>query len=232
MTTRVLVADDQDLIRGGLIALFGAAPGLDVVGEARDGEQAVALAARTRPDVILMDIRMPVLDGIEATRRILAAPGEHGPRVLVLTTFDLDEYVYTALQEGAAGFLLKDTPPQRIIAAVHTVAAGDILIAPRITQRLVEAYARQHRAAAVRTHRVKDLTARETEVLRLVAGGLSNTQIAERLVLSEATVKTHVKRMMSKLMLSSRAQAVVAAYESGLVIPNDAPGTRSGGPFQ
>jgi DNA-binding NarL/FixJ family response regulator len=230
--TRVLVADDQDLIRGGLIALFGAAPGLEVVGEARDGEQAVALAARTRPDVVLMDIRMPVLDGIEATRRILAAPGEHRPRVLVLTTFDLDEYVYTALQEGAAGFLLKDTPPQRIIAAVHTVAAGDILIAPRITQRLVEAYARQHRAAAIRTHQVKELTARETEVLRLVAGGLSNTQIAERLVLSEATVKTHVKRVMSKLMLSSRAQAVVAAYESGLVIPNGAPGAEDDGPFQ
>jgi DNA-binding NarL/FixJ family response regulator len=219
MTTRVLVADDQDLIRAGLVALFNAAPGLEVAGEAADGEQAVALAADTRPDVVLMDIRMPVLDGIGATRRILSAPGEDHPRVVVLTTFDLDEYVYTALGAGASGFLLKDTPPQRIIAAVHTIAAGDILIAPRITHRLIETYAQHHQTMAARDHRLRELTARETEVLRLVGNGLSNTQIAERLVLSEATVKTHVKRLMSKLMLASRAQAVVVAYESGLVIP-------------
>jgi DNA-binding NarL/FixJ family response regulator len=223
MTIRVLIADDQELIRAGLVALFNAAPGLEVVGEAADGEQAVALAAGTRPDVVLMDIRMPVLDGIGATRRILSAPGEHRPRVVVLTTFDLDKYVYTALVEGASGFLLKDTPPQRIIAAVHTIAAGDMLITPRITHRLVETYAQHHQTMAVGDHRLQELTARETEVLRLVGNGLSNTQIAERLVLSEATVKTHVKRLMSKLRLASRAQAVVVAYESGLVTP-----TRSG----
>jgi DNA-binding NarL/FixJ family response regulator len=219
MTIRVLVADDQHLIRAGLVALFNAAPGLEVVGEAADGEQAVALAASTQPDVVLMDIQMPILDGIGATRRILAAPGERHPRVVVLTTFDLDKYVYTALSEGASGFLLKDTPPQRIIAAVHTIAAGDMLMAPRITHRLVETYAQHHQTMAARDHRVRDLTVRETEVLRLVGTGLSNTQIAERLVLSEATVKTHVKRVMSKLRLASRAQAVVVAYESGLITP-------------
>jgi DNA-binding NarL/FixJ family response regulator len=219
MTIRVLVADDQHLIRAGLVALFDAAPGLEVVGAASDGAQAVALAADTRPDVVLMDIQMPVLDGIAATRRILAASGEHRPRVVVLTTFDLDKYVYTALSEGASGFLLKDTPPQRIIAAVHTIAAGDILMAPRITHRLVETYAKHHQTMAARDHHVHELTARETEVLRLVGNGLTNAQIAERLVLSEATVKTHVKRLMSKLRLSSRAQAVVVAYESGLVTP-------------
>ena len=218
MTIRVLVVDDQALIRGGLVALFTAAPGLAVAGEAADGAQAVALAAETRPDVVLMDIRMPVLDGIAATRQILAAAGDDPPKVVVLTTFDLDEYVYTALGEGASGFLLKDTPPQRIVSAVRTVAAGDMLIAPRITHRLVETYSRHHRAPAAGPA-LGELTARETEVLRLVGNGLSNAQIAERLVLSEATVKTHVKRTMAKLRLSSRAQAVVVAYESGLVVP-------------
>jgi DNA-binding NarL/FixJ family response regulator len=219
MTIRVLVADDQALIRAGLIALLHAAPGLEVAGEAVDGAEAVAVAARTRPDVVLMDIRMPVLDGIGATRQILSAPGDDHPRVIVLTTFDLDEYVYTALGEGASGFLLKDTPPQRIVAAIHTIAGGDILIAPRITHRLVETYAQHHRTTAVRNASLTELTARETEVLRLVGNGLSNAQIAERLVLSEATVKTHVKRTMSKLNLASRAQAVVVAYESGLIVP-------------
>jgi DNA-binding NarL/FixJ family response regulator len=221
---RVLVADDQALIRAGLVALFGAAPGLEVAGEAADGAQAVEVAARTAPDVVLMDIRMPVLDGIGATRRILSAPGENHPRVIMLTTFDLDEYVYTALGEGASGFLLKDTPPERIIAAVHTIAAGEILIAPRITHRLIETYAHHHRTVARRQPRLADLTTRETEVLRLVGTGLSNTQIAERLVLSEATVKTHVKHIMAKLQLVSRAQAVVVAYESGLVVPAAPPG--------
>ncbi|BCJ56216.1 DNA-binding response regulator [Actinoplanes sp. NBRC 14428] len=223
MTIRVLVVDDQALIRAGLTALLRAAPGLEVAGEACDGAEAVTMTERTRPDVVLMDIRMPVLDGIGATRRILAAPGDHRPHVVVLTTFDLDEYVYTALGEGASGFLLKDTPPQRIIAAIHTIAAGDILLAPRITHRLVETYARQHRTKVPAPH-LGALTARETEVLGLVGNGLSNAQIAERLVLSEATVKTHVKRMMAKLRLTSRAQAVVVAYESGLVVP--APGDR------
>ena len=216
---RVLVADDQPLIRTGLVALFDAAPGLEVAGEAADGEEAVALTAEVAPDGVLMDIRMPVLDGIGATRRILSTPGERHPRIIVLTTFDLDEYVYTALGEGASGFLLKDMPPQRIIAAVHTIAAGDMLIAPRITHRLVETYARHHRTAEVLYRGVGTLTARETEVLCLVGNGLSNGQIAERLVLSEATVKTHVKHLMAKLGLASRAQAVVAAYESGLVTP-------------
>ncbi|GAA1277685.1 response regulator transcription factor [Saccharothrix xinjiangensis] len=223
---RVLVADDQALIRAGLVALFTAAPGFEVVGAAEDGERAVALAASTAPDVVLMDIRMPVLDGISATRRILAAAGEDPPRVVVLTTFDLPEYVYTALGEGAAGFLVKDTPPERILSAVRTVAAGDILIAPHITHQLIETYARHHRTAAVDVPSLDALTARETEVLLLVGNGLTNAQIAQRLVLSEATVKTHVKRMMGKLGLSSRAQAVVVAYESGLVVPTspDRPG--------
>lgn len=223
MTIRVLVADDQALIRAGLVALLTAAPGFEVVGEAADGEQAVALAAETAPDVVLMDIRMPVLDGIAATRRILAAAGEDPPKVVVLTTFDLPEYVYTALGEGAAGFLVKDTPPERILSAVRTIAAGDILIAPHITHRLIETYARHHRAPAAAPPRLDALTARETEVLRLVGNGLTNAQIAQRLVLSEATVKTHVKRMMGKLGLSSRAQAVVVAYESGVVVPMSKP---------
>ncbi|GAB3464996.1 response regulator [Actinophytocola sediminis] len=220
MTIRVLVAEDQALIRAGLVALLTAAPGLEVVGEAADGAQAVALAASTGPDVILMDIRMPELDGIAATRQILAAAAEAPPRVIILTTFDLPEYVYTALGDGASGFLFKDTPPDRIIAAVHTIAAGDMLIAPRITHQLIETYAQHHRASAVRETRLANLTARETEVLRLVGTGLTNAQLAERLVISEATIKTHVKRMMAKLGLTSRAQAVVVAYETGLVVPS------------
>jgi DNA-binding NarL/FixJ family response regulator len=224
---RILVVDDQALIRGGLVALFNAAPGLEVVGEAADGAEAVRLAAETRPDVILMDIRMPVLDGIGATRRILTA-GEDRPRIVVLTTFDLDEYVYTALGEGASGFLLKDTPPDRIISAVHGVVAGDILITPRITHRLVEAYAQHHRSAAAANAHLSGLTPRETEILRLVGTGLTNAQIAQRLVLSEATVKTHVKHLMAKLHLSSRAQAVVVAYETGLVQPAASRLPRSG----
>ncbi|TQM79773.1 LuxR family two component transcriptional regulator [Saccharothrix saharensis] len=219
MTIRVLVADDQALIRAGLVALFTAAPGFEVVGEAADGEQAVAAAARTSPDVILMDIRMPVLDGIGATREILAAHRDEPPRIIVLTTFDLPEYVYTALGEGASGFLVKDTPPDRIISAVRTIHAGDILVAPHITHRLIETYAQHHRATAVGAPQLAALTARETEVLRLVGNGLTNGQIAQRLVLSEATVKTHVKRTMGKLGLSSRAQAVVVAYETGLIVP-------------
>ncbi len=219
MTIRVLVADDQPLIRAGLVSLCNAAPGLTIVGDAADGEQAIALAGSTAPDVILMDIRMPGVDGIVATRRILAGAPDPAPRVIVLTTFDLDEYVYAALAAGAAGFLLKDAPPARIIGAIQTIAAGDILLAPQITHRLIEAYARRHRSPTPGHPRLTALTARETEVLRLIGTGSSNAEIADGLALSEATVKTHVKRIMGKLRLSSRAQAVVAAYESGLVVP-------------
>ncbi|MEW9547380.1 response regulator [Nonomuraea sp. NPDC050783] len=216
----ILVVDDQVLIRAGLAALIRAAPDLDVVGEAATGDEAVALAARTRPDVILMDIRMPGMNGVTATERILSGGDEHRPRVLILTTFDLDEYVYDALRAGASGFLLKDTPPERLIAAVHTVASGDMLFAPSVTRRLIEAYTcRSGPAAPPHPPALALLTARETEVLTLVGQALSNAEIAERLRVSEATVKTHLNRAMTKLDLSSRAQAVALAYETGLVTP-------------
>ncbi|WP_328619529.1 response regulator transcription factor [Streptomyces sp. NBC_00354] len=232
---RVLVVDDQFLIRSGLCALLGAAPGIEVVGEAAGGEEAVRLAAETRPDVILMDIRMPGTDGIAATERILAeagadadAPAGAGagagpgagaeparPKVLVLTTFDSDAYVFRALQVGASGFLLKDTPPERLLTAIATVHAGEMLFSPHALQGIIAAYA----APVARDPHpgLAALTPREREVLGLVGAGLSNTDIAERLVLSAATVKTHVHRCMSKLGVSSRAQAVVLAHESGLV---------------
>ncbi|WP_327066000.1 response regulator transcription factor [Kitasatospora sp. NBC_01302] len=221
--TRVLVVDDQMLIRAGLAALLRAAPGMQVVGEAADGAQAVALAASERPDVVLMDVRMPGMDGITATGTILGLAAEPKPRIIILTTFDLDEYVYSALRAGAAGFLLKDTPPERLLTAVSTVAAGDMLFAPSVVCRLIEAYA--HRAggrAAMAPPGLDPLTNRELDVLRLVGQGLSNPEIAGRLVVSVATVKTHLNRTMAKLNLSSRAQAVVLAYESGLVIPGGA----------
>ncbi|MFJ5878634.1 MULTISPECIES: response regulator [unclassified Streptomyces] len=220
---RVLVVDDQFLIRAGLVGLLKAAPGTEVVGEAVDGEEAVALAASLRPDVVLMDIRMPGGNGIDATARILAEASDPAPRVLILTTFDLDEYVYGALRVGASGFLLKDSGPERLLAAVAAVAGGDHLFAPSVTRRLVEAFA--HRAApaeeAVRAGAtaLDALTGREREVLRLTGKGLSNRQIAGDLHISEATVKTHLNRAMGKLGLASRAQAVVVAYESGLVVP-------------
>ncbi|ALO95685.1 MULTISPECIES: response regulator [Streptomyces] len=217
---RVLVVDDQFLIRAGLVGLLDAAPGFEVVGEAGDGEQAVRLAAETRPDVVLMDIRMPGVNGIEATERILAEAADRPPRVLVLTTFDLDEYVYGALRAGASGFLLKDSGPERLLAAVTAVDGGDALFAPSVTRRLVESFAR--RQEPVHTAPPPDLgvlTSREVEVLRLTARGLSNLEIADRLYISEATVKTHLNRTMTKLDLGSRAQAVVLAYETGLVTP-------------
>jgi DNA-binding NarL/FixJ family response regulator len=217
-----LVVDDQVLIRAGLVALLRAAPGIDVVGEAADGETAVALAAETRPQVIIMDIRMPGMGGIEATRQILtAAPAADRPRVLVLTTFDLDEYVYQALRAGASGFLLKDSPPERLINAVATVAGGDLLFAPSVVRGLIEAYAARAAPVPALVAGSEALTGRELEVLRLVASGRSNAEIAEHLVIAEATVKTHLNRLMTKLGLTSRAQAVVVAYESGLVVPQN-----------
>ncbi|CAM5263180.1 DNA-binding response regulator OS=Streptomyces alboniger OX=132473 GN=CP975_21560 PE=4 SV=1 [Streptomyces alboniger] len=222
-SVRVLVVDDQFLIRAGLVGLLRAAPGIEVVGEAGDGEEAVELAARTRPDVILMDIRMPGMNGITATANILAGAAEPPPRVLVLTTFDLDEYVYGALRAGASGFLLKDSGPERLLAAVAAVGAGDALFAPSVTRRLVEAFARQTAGSGGGEGEpppdLAALTGREVEVLKLIARGLTNADIAERLYISEATVKTHLNRTMSKLGLDSRAQAVVVAYESGLVTP-------------
>ncbi|WP_030779516.1 response regulator [Streptomyces sp. NRRL S-920] len=220
---RVLVVDDQFLIRAGLVGLLRAAPGIEVVGEAGDGDEAVELAARTRPDVILMDIRMPGMNGITATTEILAHAPEPAPRVLVLTTFDLDEYVYGALRAGASGFLLKDSGPERLLAAVAAVGCGDALFAPSVTRRLVEAFARQTAGpGGCDGEPLPDLSAltlREVEVLKLIARGLTNADIAERLYISEATVKTHLNRTMSKLGLDSRAQAVVVAYETGLVRP-------------
>lgn len=218
---RVLVVDDQVLIRAGVAALLRAAPGMEVVGEAADGEEAVALAAAHRPDVVLMDIRMPGMSGIAATERILEDAPDPAPRVLVLTTFDLDEYVYAALRAGAAGFLLKDAGPQRLLAAVTAVAGGDTLFAPTVTRRLIESFTRRQppEAGPERPAALEVLTGREREVLRLTGRGLSNGDIADELVISEATVKTHLNRAMAKLGLCSRAQAVVAAYESGLVVP-------------
>jgi len=216
---RVLVVDDQVLVRAGFAALIHAAPGLEVVGEAANGEEAIIRAAASRPDVVLMDIRMPGISGVAATERILADAGENAPKVLILTTFDIDEYVYAALRAGASGFLLKDAPPERLLGAIQIVAAGDMLFAPAVTQRLIKAYADQAGHAAPPSGALDSLTAREVDVLRLVARGMSNAEIAESLVLAEATVKTHLNRLMAKLHLSSRAQAVVIAYETGLVTP-------------
>jgi DNA-binding NarL/FixJ family response regulator len=216
--TSVLVADDQALVRDGLRVQLGMADGIEVVGTAADGEQAIALALRERPDVLVMDIRMPVLDGIEATRRIARDERTAGVRVLMLTTFDLDEHVYAALAAGASGFLLKDATPEEIVHAVRVVAAGDALLAPGVTARLIREFASRPTAGAA-PDLMSALTEREVEVLRLVAAGLSNADIATRLVLSHATVKTHVSRILTKLGLRDRAQLVVAAYESGLVVP-------------
>jgi DNA-binding NarL/FixJ family response regulator len=217
--TRVLICDDQVLVRAGLVALIGSAPGLEVSGVAASGPAAVAQAAATRPDVVLIDARLPGPNSIATTRRILARGDPDRPRVLMLAAFDLDDCVYAALRAGASGFLLKDTAPEQLLAAVRRVAAGDLLFAPSVARRLVDAYLTSHDRVVDRPADLSSLTAREVEVLGLVAKGLSNREIAGRLVLSEATVKTHVNRVMTKLKLTSRAQAVVVAYETGLVVP-------------
>jgi DNA-binding NarL/FixJ family response regulator len=219
MSIKVAIADDQHLIRGGFRALLGSAPDIQVVGEAENGQAAVELVERERPDVVLMDIRMPEMDGLEATRRILANPDLADTRVLVLTTFDLDEYVYQALRAGASGFLLKDTRPADLIEAVRVVARGDAMLAPGITRRLISDFARRPDTLMTRPHRLDDLTEREREVLLLIARGMSNDEIAEHLVISPATAKTHVSRVMAKLGARDRSQLVVIAYESGLVEP-------------
>jgi DNA-binding NarL/FixJ family response regulator len=213
----VMVVDDQEMVRAGFSALLNAQADLEVVGQAGDGAEAVELAAELHPDVILMDVRMPVMDGLAATRRILAtADSGESPRIIMLTTFDLDDYVYAALRAGASGFLLKHSTPDELAAAVRIVAAGDALLAPSVTRRLVEDFARVQPVVPVTP---VHLTPRETDVLRLVARGLSNRQIAGELVLAEQTVKTHVSNILTKLDLRDRAQAVVYAYEAGVVVP-------------
>ena len=223
MTIRLLLADDQAMVRQGFGALLNAQDGMLVVGEATNGEDAVRACRELRPDLILMDVRMPVMDGLEATRRVMSPPGGAGwrPRVLMLTTFDLDDYVYEALRAGASGFLLKDATADDLVAAVRIVAAGEALLAPTVTRRLIEEFARQPRRDRPRPDQFAGLTARELEVTRLVARGLSNGEIADTLVLAEQTVKTHVGRILAKLNLRDRAQVVVAAYESGLITPGE-----------
>ena len=218
----VLIADDQALVRAGFRAILEGQAGIVVVGEAADGRDAIDLVRKRNPDVVLMDVRMPDVDGLEATRRILDARDEADPvAVVMLTTFDLNEYVYEALRAGASGFLLKDVLPEDLVAAVRVVAAGDALIAPTITKRLIEQFARTA-PPSTPPPELSRLTPRELEVLTLIAHGLSNSEIADELVLSEATVKTHVKRVLSKLNVRDRVQAVVLAYEAGLVTPGDA----------
>jgi DNA-binding NarL/FixJ family response regulator len=219
MAVSVALVDDQPLIRTGLRTMLGHDPGIEIVGEADDGEKAVALARRHRPDVVLMDIRMPVLDGIEATRRITRDPDLSTVRVVVLTTFDVDEYVYAAIRAGASGFLLKDARPEDILAAVAVVARGDALLAPSVTRRLIEEFAQRPAAFESPGPELAALTAREREVLALVGRGLSNAEVAGRLYVSPATAKTHVSHIMTKLDARDRAQLVVTAYESGLVRP-------------
>ncbi|MGC4747685.1 response regulator [Micromonospora sp. DT201] len=214
---RVLIADDQAMVRQGFGALLAAQPDLQVVGDAADGAQAVAAARQLDPDVVLMDVRMPVLDGLAATRKLLGDRSAQRPRVLILTTFDLDDYVYEALRAGASGFLLKDAPAADLVQAVRVVAAGDALLAPAVTRRLIAEFAARPDRSRPRPTDLAELTPRETEVLRLIARGRNNAEIAGDLVVAEQTVKTHIGRILGKLGLRDRAQAVVLAYETGLV---------------
>ncbi|TQS39937.1 response regulator transcription factor [Cryptosporangium phraense] len=213
----MLVADDQALIRTGYVTIFDAMPDLEVVGEAGDGSEAVRLAGELRPDVVVMDIRMPVLDGIEATRRLAGPDVDEPTKVLVVTTFNLDEYVYEAIRAGAAGFLLKDAPPAELVGAVRTIAAGEALVSPAVTRRLIGHFGERLRPADQPAARVEALAPRETEVLTLIAQGMSNAEIAAELVISPETVKTYVSRILTKLDLRDRVQAVVYAYRTGLV---------------
>jgi DNA-binding NarL/FixJ family response regulator len=217
----VLIADDQALVRTGFRMVLDTDPDLRVVAEAKDGADAVEATRRSRPEIVLMDIRMPVMDGLEATRQIVAA--EDPPRVLVLTTYDLDEYVFDALLAGASGFLLKDVAPEQLLAAIHVIAQGDSLLSPSVTRRLIESFVRDHPDTPQPPPGFDELTARELEILGLIARGLSNAEIAEQLVVSGTTVKTHVARVLDKLGLRDRVQAVVLAYETGIIRPgNDA----------
>jgi DNA-binding NarL/FixJ family response regulator len=221
MSIRVLLVDDQALIRAGFRMILDAEEDIEVVGESADGTQAVDSTRRLEPDVILMDIRMPEMDGIEATRRIVAAAGDQPRRVLMLTTFDLDEYVYDALRAGASGFLLKDVPAEQLVDGIRVVAQGDALLAPSVTKRLIHEFARSAPSTREAPPTVEELTPRELEVFRLIARGMSNAEIAEELIVSETTVKTHVARVLMKLSVRDRVQAVVLAYESGLVLPGE-----------
>ena len=234
--TRCLIADDQAMVREGFAAVLTAQPGLQVVGQAADGADAVRQALHLLPDVVLMDVRMPVMDGLQAARQILGnASGPARPRVLMLTTFDLDDYVYEALRAGASGFLLKDATAAELVHAVRVVAAGDALLAPSVTRRLIADFAHRPRPDPPFPRTVGALTQRETEVLRLIAHGLSNTEISTTLVIAEQTTKTHVGRILAKLDLRDRAQAVVFAYETGLVTPGGSGATRANpatGPHQ
>jgi DNA-binding NarL/FixJ family response regulator len=218
MTVRVLIADDQQLIRAGFRLILSTQPGLEVVGEASNGVEAVTMTAQLHPDVVLMDIRMPEVDGIEATRRILAARAAAPTRVLMLTTFDMDEYVYDALRAGASGFLLKDVPPEQLAAGVRMVSEGDALLSPSITRRLIEQFV-VPRSSPRSPSGMADLSPREMEVFRSLASGMSNREIAADLIVGETTVKTHVARILTKLGVRDRVQAVVLAYESGIVTP-------------
>jgi DNA-binding NarL/FixJ family response regulator len=217
VTIRVVIADDQGMVRSGFSTLLNSEPDIEVIGEAVNGQEAIARAAQLRPDVMLMDVRMPVLDGLQATREITAVPG--APRVLVLTTFDLDDYVYQALRWGASGFLLKDASARELADAVRVVAAGDALLSPGVTRRLIVEFARMGAPRGPSRESLDGLTERECEVLALVARGMSNAEIAGRLVVAEQTIKTHVSRILMKLGLRDRTQAVVLAYETGLIQP-------------
>jgi DNA-binding NarL/FixJ family response regulator len=219
MSVRVLLVDDQALIRAGFRMILEAEEDIEVVGECGDGEQAIHSVQRLRPDVVLMDIRMPEMDGIEATRRIAGDNGESAVRVLMLTTFDLDEYVYDALRAGASGFLLKDVPAEQLVAGIRLVAQGDALLAPSVTRRLIAEFSRNAPGRREQPAELDELTPRELDVFRLLARGMSNAEIAAELIVSETTVKTHVARILMKLGVRDRVQAVVMAYESGLVAP-------------